>query len=188
MVDRATLVRPHDRGGLNCPLVKDIVDSRRVALWMRALYSTEDWVCALKKRVMDETGANATAFIHRRISDTNHAHQIIGAFKELRWAIVMMPSLKDSKSMSLFSQQQATSSILVMTGWRHNQQHHQPQHVDKVLNNTHLMMKYPPWLVDANKWCDNKVETHDVHCALKPLHGSQRTTHIVMSVSKVAWM
>ena len=29
----------------------------------------------------------------------------------------------------------------------------------KVLNNTHLM-KHPSWLVDANKWCDNKVDTH----------------------------
>ena len=63
-----------------------------------------------------------------------------------------------------------------------------PQHVDKVLSNTHLMMKHPPWLVDGNKWCDNKVETRDVHCALKPLRGTQRRTHIVMSVRKVAWM
>ena len=86
MVDRATLARPHNRGGLNCPLVKDIADSRRVALLMRALYSTEDWACALQKQVLDETGANGTAFLHRRISDTNHAHQIIGAFKWLRWA------------------------------------------------------------------------------------------------------
>ena len=86
MVDRATLARPHDRGGLNCPLVKDIADSRRVALWMRALYSTEDWACALKKQVLDETGANGTAFIHKHISDTNHAQQIIAAFKRLRWA------------------------------------------------------------------------------------------------------
>ena len=60
------------------------------------------------------------------------------------------------------------------------------QHMDKMLNNTHLMMKHPPWLVDGNKWCD-KVETQDVHCALIPLHGSQQTTQIVMSVSKVAW-
>ena len=36
--------------------------------------------------MLDETGANGTAFIHRRISDTNHAQQIIGAFKLLRWA------------------------------------------------------------------------------------------------------
>ena len=35
---------------------------------------------------MDETGANGTAFLHRRISDTNHAQQIIAAFKRLRWA------------------------------------------------------------------------------------------------------
>ena len=39
MVDHATLARPHIHGGLNCPLVKAIADSRRVALWTRALYS-----------------------------------------------------------------------------------------------------------------------------------------------------
>ena len=50
------------------------------------------------------------------------------------------------------------------------------------------MFKHPPFLVDAHKWCDNKVETRDVHVALKPLHGSQRRTQIVVSVSKVAWM
>ena len=44
--------------------------------------------------------------------------------------VLMMSCLKDSKSMSLFSQQQATSSILVMTDLRHNQ-----HHMDKVLNN-----------------------------------------------------
>ena len=31
------------------------------------------------------------------------------------------------------------------------------------------------------------METRDVHCALKPLRGSQRRTQIVASVSKVAW-
>ena len=36
--------------------------------------------------MLDETDANATAFLHKRISDTNHAQQIIGAFKGLRWA------------------------------------------------------------------------------------------------------
>ena len=100
--------------------------------------------------------------------------------------ILMMPSLNDSRGMSLFSQQQTTPSFVVMRGWRHNQHHH--QHVDKVFNHTLLMKKHPPWLVDANKWCDNKVDTRDVHCALKPLYGSQRRTQIVMSVSKVAWM
>ena len=63
-----------------------------------------------------------------------------------------------------------------------------PWDKDGLLNNTHLMFKYPPFLVDAHKWCDNKVETCDVHAALKPLHGSQRRTQIVASVSKVAWM
>ena len=42
MVDCATLARPHNRDGLNCPLVKDIGDCRIVALWMRALCETED--------------------------------------------------------------------------------------------------------------------------------------------------
>ena len=86
MVDRATLARPHIHGGLNCPLVKDIADSRRVALWTCALYLTEDWACALKKRVLDETGVNGTAFLHKRIPCTNNAQQIIVAFKRLRWA------------------------------------------------------------------------------------------------------
>ena len=39
----------------------------------------------------------------------------------------------------------------------------------------------------ANKWCDNNVETRDVDAALKPLHGPQRRTQIVKSVSNVAW-
>ena len=63
-----------------------------------------------------------------------------------------------------------------------------PRYTDGLLNDTHLMFKHPPFLVDAHKWCDNKVETRDVHAALKPLHGSQRRTQIVASVSKVAWM
>ena len=86
MVDGVTLAQPHVNCGVNCPLVKDIADSRRVALWTHALYSTEDWACALKKRVLDETCANGTAFLHKRMSGTNHAQQIIGAFKRLRWA------------------------------------------------------------------------------------------------------
>ena len=36
--------------------------------------------------MLDETGADGTAFVQKRISDTNHAQQIIGAFKRLRWA------------------------------------------------------------------------------------------------------
>ena len=95
-----------------------------------------------------------------------------------------MPSLKDSRGSRDSSQEQATSSILVMTGLRHNQRHH---NMWTRCSTTHTMMKHPQWFVDGNKWCDNKVETRDVHCALIPLHGSQRTTQIVASVSKVAW-
>ena len=73
-------------GGVNCPLVKRIADCRRVRLLTCALCKTEDWACALMKQVMDETGANGNAFIYKHISGTNHAHQIIGAFKWLRWA------------------------------------------------------------------------------------------------------
>ena len=43
-------------------------------------------------------------------------------------------------------------------------------------------------MAGGNKYCDNKVDTQDVHCALKPLHGSLRTTHIVMNESNVTWM
>ena len=63
-----------------------------------------------------------------------------------------------------------------------------PQHVDKLLNDTHLMFKHPPFLVDPNKWCHNNVETRDVHGALKQLHGSQRRTHIVKSAGRLAWV
>ena len=101
MVDRATLARPHNRGGLNCPLVKDIANSRRVALWTHALCDTEYWACALKKRVLDETGANGTAFLHRRIPCTNHAQQIIAAFKRFRLAYPDDVMSQGLKSMSL---------------------------------------------------------------------------------------
>ena len=108
--------------------------------------------------------------------------------KRLRWAYPDEVMLQGLKIMSLFSQQQATSSLVVMTRLE-TQPTPPPQHMDKVLNDTHLMKKQSPWLVDGNKWCDNKVDTRHVHCALKLHHGSlQRTTHIVMSVSKVAWM
>ena len=50
---------------------------------------------------------------------------------------------------------------------------HNHRYTDGLLNDTHLMFKHPPFLVDAHKWCDNKVETCDVHGALKPLHGLQ---------------
>ena len=86
--------------------------------------------------------------------------------------ILMMPSLKDSKRLE---------HLLTATGYIINpgddrletQPTPPPQHMDKVLNDTYLMMKHTLLLVDTNKWCNNKVDTCDVHCALKPLHGSQ---------------
>ena len=172
MVDCATFARPHNRGGLNCPLVKDIADSRRVALWTRALYSTEDWACALKKRVLDETGADGTAFVQKRISDTNHAQQIIAAFKRLRWAY---PDYAIPQGLKKFERLLTRRGRIIPCGddRLETQPTPPPRYANGLLNDTHLMFKYPPFLVDANKWCDNKVETRDVHCALKPLHGSQ---------------
>ena len=98
--------------------------------------------------------------------------------------ILMMPSLKDSRGSRGSSQQQAAPT-LVVTGLRRNHHHHNTW---TRCSTTHLMWKHSPWLVDGNKWCDNKVDTRDVHCALKPLRDSLRTTQIVMSVSKVARM
>ena len=48
--------------------------------------------------------------------------------------ILLMPCHKDTKSMSLFSQQQATSSL--GDGRLETQQTPTPQHMDKVLNDT----------------------------------------------------
>ena len=156
-------------------------------MWTRALYSTEDWACALKKRVLDETGVNGTAFLHKRIPSTNHAQQIIAAFKRLRWAYpddAIPHGLKKHERLLT-----RTGHIINCGDERlETQPTLPPRYADGLLNDTHLMFKHPPFLVDAHKWCDNKVETRDVHAALKPLHGLQRRTQIVVSVSKVAWM
>ena len=124
----------HDCGGLNCSLVKDIADSRRVALWTHALCETEDWACALKKQVLDETGANGTAFIHRRISDTSHAPQIIAAFKRLRWAY---PDYAIPQGLKRFERLLTRRGRIIPCGDdRLDTQPTPPQHMDKVLNNT----------------------------------------------------
>ena len=126
-------------------------------------------------------------------SSTNASHAQTMPTKSLRLSsdsdghTLMVPSSTDSRSMNNSSQEQATSFIVVMKGLRQNQTL-PPRYADGLLNDTHLMLKHPPFLVDAHKWCDNKVETCDVHVALKPLHGSQQRTQIVASVSKVAWM
>ena len=127
--DDAPLAQPHVDGGAKYPLVKHIADGRRVALWMHALYSTEDWACALMKLVMDETGANAIAFLHKRISDTNHAHQIIAAFKQLSWAYPddsMLQELKKHEHLL------ATTGHIINLGDYRLETQPPPQHVDKV--------------------------------------------------------
>ena len=117
----------------------------------------KDWACALMKRVLDETGANGTAFLHKCISDTNSAYQIIGAFKWLRWAYcddAMHQGLKKHEPLLTTTRH----TIDLDDDKLDTQPTPQPQHVDKVLN-THLMMKQPPCLVERNEWCDNKVDT-----------------------------
>ena len=149
MADGTILAWPHVNGSLNCPLVKDIADSRRVALWMHALYSTEDWACALKKRVLGETGPNGTSFLHRRIPGTNHAHKTICAFKGLRWAY---PDYAIPQGLKQHEPLLTTTGHIINHGDDRLETQPTPQqHVDKVLNNRHLMMKQPPWLVDGNK-------------------------------------
>ena len=90
------------------------------------------------KRVQDETGVNVTAFIHRRISDTNHAHQIIGAFKRLRWGNhddVIPQGVKKHEPLL------TTTSHIINLG--DDRLEIQPtsttQHMDMVLNNTHTL-------------------------------------------------
>ena len=93
--------------------------------------------------MLDETGANGTAFIHRRISDTNHAQQIIVAFKRLRWAYpddAIPQRLKKHEPLL-----KTTGHIINFGDDRLGTQTKlPPRHVEKVLNDTHLMMKHPP--------------------------------------------
>ena len=114
--------------------------------------------------MLDETGANATAFLHRRISDTNYAQQIIGAFKWLRCAY---PDYAMPQGLKRFERLLTRRGRIITCGDDRLETQPTPQqHMDKVLNDTRLMFKYTPFLVDANIWCDNKVETRNVHCAL----------------------
>ena len=63
----------------------------------------------------------------------------------------------------------------------------QPQHVDKVLNNTHLMMNtHHGWLIETSgvttRWIHAMCIAHSNHSV------GLNEQHIVMNVSKVAWM
>ena len=86
--------------------------------------------------MLDETGANATAFLHRPIPCTNHVQQIIAAFKRLRWAYpddAIPQGLKKHEPLLT-----TTGHIINLGDGRLETQPTPPsQHVDNVLNNTH---------------------------------------------------
>ena len=116
------------------------------AHWSKTLLIPEEWLCGHVHCTQQKTG-----LVHSRsecwmrlvpmaLSSFKNAFQtqtMLSRSSQLSngsdWHTLMMPCQKDSKSMSLFSQQQATSSLLMTTGLRHNQHHH--NNVDKVLNN-----------------------------------------------------
>ena len=118
------------------------------------------------KRVMDEIGTNTTAFLHKRISDTNHAQQIISVFKRLRWAYpddAIPQGLKKHEHLS-------TTGHIINLGddMLETQPPPQPQHVDKVLNNTHLMMNtHHGWLIETSgvttRWIHAMCIAHSNH-------------------------
>ena len=110
--------------------------------------------------MLDETGANVTAFIHRRISDTNHAHQIIGAFKWLRWAY---PDDTIPQGLKKFERLLTRRGQIIDLGdARLETQPTPPQHVDKVLNDTHH-----GWLMEASgvttRWKHAMCIVHSNH-------------------------
>ena len=86
------------------------------------------------KQVLDETGANGTAFTHKHFSDTNHAQQIIVLSNDSDEHILMMPSLKNSKKHEPLLTR--TGHIINHGDDRLETQPTPQQHVDKVLNNT----------------------------------------------------
>ena len=97
------------------------------------------------------------AIIHRRIPCTNHAHQIIAAFKWLRWAY---PDDTIPQGLKKFERHLTRRGHIIPCGdARLETQPSPPQHVDKMLNNTHFMLKHPPMLVDVNKCCQQGGNT-----------------------------
>ena len=104
------------------------------AHWSRTLLIPEEWLCGLVHSIQQKTG-----LVHSRSecwmrlvsmalpSSTNASHPQTMPTKSLRLSndsdghFPMMPSLTDSRSMNDSSQEQATSSIVVMKGSRQNQ-------------------------------------------------------------------
>ena len=104
------------------------------AHWSRTLLIPEEWLCGLVHSIQQKTGlVNSRSECWMRLvsmallSSTNASHAQTTPNKSLRLSSdsdghsLMMPSLTDSRSMNDSSQEQATSSIVVMKGLRHNQ-------------------------------------------------------------------
>ena len=79
--------------------------------------------------------------------------------------ILTMPSLIHSISLSDFSQQQATSSIVVMTGWRHN--HHHIHNTCTRCSTTHTLDVETPTMVCGWKQVVRQ-QGANTRCALWP--------------------
>ena len=104
------------------------------AHWSRTLLIPEEWLCGLVHSVQQRTG-----LVHSRSkcwmrlvsmalpSSTNASHPQTMLTKSLRLSSdsdghsLIMPSLTDSRGMNDSSQEQATSSTVVMKGLRLNQ-------------------------------------------------------------------
>ena len=86
--------------------------------------------------MLDETGANGTAFVHKRIPCTNHAQQIIGAFKRLRWGY---PDDAIFQGLKRFERLPTTTGHIINLGDdKLETQPSPPPHLDKVLNDNTL--------------------------------------------------
>ena len=105
------------------------------AHWSSTLLIPEEWLCGLVHSIQQKTG-----LVHSRSecwmrlvpmalpSSTNASHPQTMLTKSLWFSSdsdghsLMMPALMNSRSVNDSSQEQATSSIVVMKGLRHNQQ------------------------------------------------------------------
>ena len=168
------------------------------AHWSKTLLIPEEWLCGCVHCTQQKTGhVHSRSECWMRLvpmappfsTDASRAQTMLSKSLQLSNGsdghILMMPCPKDSRRHEPLLT--TTGHIIKLGDDRlETQPTPPPRYTDGLLNDTHLMFKYPPFLVDANKWCDNKVETRDVHCTLKLLHGSQWRTQIVASKSKVA--
>ena len=156
LVDRATLTLPKDRGGLNCPLLRDVADARRLALWFRALYSREDWACALKQQVLSSMGKKGCAFLRKRYKGNTQSEQIINALKRLRWCYPegdIPPEMEEFVPLL-----RRTGHIACKDDSWPDPPAPAPQCINNnLLNNPHFMWRHPPFPPDVMNWCSSTI-------------------------------